>query len=158
MKKETYEINLEYIFCPERKNAKYSINNGLSFMNGGDFCECLAKSVLGFEVKKDANIRYDKGHDIEELKASVKSWNCGLTDRKDMPKSPKEFLEKFWETENSEMFIWVFPYSEMVDLWYMDRNEFKKFVEKFASWDNYCTKFRIKTCNNKINAWLEENL
>lgn len=155
MKKETYVNNLNYIYDSERKNAKYSLDNGVHYMNHGEYCECLVKSVLGYEAKKDANTRYDMGHDIEELKASVKSWGCGLTDRKDMPKTPKQFLKEFWKGEKSEVYIWVFDYADMVDVWYMSRAEFKHFVDTFATWDNYCQKFRIKTCNNKINAWLE---
>ena len=100
MKKETYENNLSYIFEADRKNAKYSIDGGNHFMNHGDYCECLAKSVLGFEPKKDANTRADEGWDIEEIKASVKSWNCGLSDRKDLKGLGfDEFCKRFFADE-----------------------------------------------------------
>ena len=158
MKKMTFENNLPYIYTPERKNAKYSLDGGHKYMNHGEYCECLAKSVLGFEARKDANVAYDKGDDIPELRASVKSYNCGLTDTKHMPKNPDDFLKVFWENDHSELFIWVYDYADMVDLWFMNRDEFKAFVEQFATWDKHCEKFRIKTCNNKINAWLEAHI
>ena len=100
MRKETYQNNLSYIFEADRKNAKYSIDGGEHFMNHGDYCECPAKSVLGFEPKKDANTRADEGWDIEEIKASVKSWNCGLSDRKDLKGLGfDEFCKRFFADE-----------------------------------------------------------
>ena len=158
MTKLTFENNLNYIFNPERKNAKYSLNGGETYMNHGEYCECLCKSVLGYEAHKDANTAFDKGDDIPEMKASVKSWRCGLTDCKDMPKNPEDFMKEFWIRDHSENFIWVYDYADMVDLWIMNRNEFKAFVNEFAVWDNHCTKFRITICNNKINTWLEAHI
>lgn len=158
MRKETYMHNIEYIYDESRKNSKYSLDGGEHYMNHGEYCECLAKAVLGYEAKKDANTRHDKGHDIPELKASVKSQNCGLTDRKDMPHNKQDFMRKFWRTEKTETYIWVYEDGTIIDLWYMTRKEFQKFVRRFATWDEYCKKMRIKTCNNKINTWLETQL
>ena len=42
MRKETYENNLKYIFDPNKDRTKYSLNNGETWMNHGDYCECLA--------------------------------------------------------------------------------------------------------------------
>ena len=56
MKKLTFENNLTYIYNADRKGAKYSLD-GEHYMNHGEYAECLAKSVLGFEVHKDANTR-----------------------------------------------------------------------------------------------------
>lgn len=158
MKKMTFENNLPHLFNPDRKGSKYSLDGGETYMNHGEYCECLCKSVLGFEARKDANTAFDKGDDLPEMKASIKSWNCGLTECKDMPKEPEAFMQEFWARDNSENFIWVYDYADMVDLWIMNRQEFAEFANQFATWDNYCTKFRIKTCNNKINAWLEAHL
>lgn len=158
MRKETYENNLNYIYNADRKGAKYSLDGGEHYMNHGEYAECLAKSVLGFNAEKDANTRFDKGEDIPELNASVKSWNCGLTDMK-LADNEKDYLRKFWKMSNHDItYIWVYDYADMVDLWYMTEKEFKQFVKQFGSWDNYCEKIRFKTCNNKINAWLEAQL
>ena len=158
MIKKTYENNLNYIFDGERRSAKYSLNNGETWMNHGEYCECLAKSVLNLQATKDANTAFDAGDDIPELHASVKSFGCGLTECKNMPNNPADFLKAFWERDKSTTFIWVYDYGEMVDLWFMDRTEFTEFVNTFATWDNYCVKFRIKTCNNKINNYLERKI
>lgn len=158
MRKETYEINLSYTFDANRRGSKYTLD-GERWMNHGDFCECLAKSVLGFEPKKDANTRNDKGHDIEELNASVKSWNCGLSDRKDLGKDRETYVKTFFSTElPNTTYIWVFESGEYVDLWYLNEEEFRLFVDECAMWDNHCEKIRFKLCNNKINVWLESKL
>lgn len=159
MKKATFEKNLSYIFDANRAGAKYSIDGGKKFMNHGDFCECLAKSVLGYEAKKDANTRNDKGHDIPELHASVKSWNCSLCDRKDLGDTAEDYFNNFFATElDNTSYLWVYEYGESVDLWFMDRMEFQAFTKACGSWDGYLKKWRFKLCNNKINAYLEAQL
>ena len=157
MKKMTFENNLTYIYNAERKGAKYSLD-GVKYMNHGEYAECLAKSVLGFEAKKDANTRFDMGEDIPELNASVKSWNCGLTDMK-LADNKEEYLAKFWAMSNPSVnYIWVYDYADKVDLWFMTSDEFKKFVDDLGFWDEYAKKIRFKICNNKINAWLEAHI
>lgn len=157
MKKTSHINNLTYTFDGTRKGAKYTLN-GTTWMNHGEYAECLAKSVLGYKAEKDANTRFDKGEDIAELNASVKSQNCGLTDMK-LGNNREEFLQKFWEMTNEDVqYIWVYDHDEMVDLYYMNLEEFKRFTERFGSWDGYCKKIRFKTCSSKVIAWLEENL
>ena len=152
MIKLTKENPLTYTFDGSRKGAKYTLD-GEHYMNHGEYMECLVKAVLGFEPRKDANTRFDKGEDIPELNASVKSWNCGLTDMK-LADNKEEFLRKFWEMSTATAYIWGYDYNDMVDVWIMDENEFKEFVNEFGSWDEYCKKIRFKTCNRKINEWL----
>ena len=158
MKKVTYENNLPYYYNPDRKGAKYSLDSGEHYMNHGEYIECLVKSVLGYEPKKDANVRFDKGEDIPELNASIKSWNCSLTDMK-LGSTKTEFLARFWEMSNPNTnYIWAFDYADRVDLWYMNSQEFKIFVEELSFWDEYAKRIRFKLCNNKINAWLEAHI
>lgn len=160
MKKETYTTNLNYIYEANRPNAKYSLDGGEHFMNHGEYCECLAKSVLGYEVKKDANTRADKGHDIPELNASVKSWNCGLSDRKDLRGLGfTKFCEKFFADELPDTtYIWVQDYGETVDLYYMDSKEFVDFTNANANYYEYEAKVRFKKSPAKIIQYLEKKL
>lgn len=153
----TFENTMSYTFDGTRKGAKYTLD-GERFMNHGEYAECLAKHVLGYEAIKDANTRFDMGEDIPELNASVKSWNCGLTDMK-LADNKEEFLTKFWEMSNHDVtYIWVNDYADMVDIYFMNEAEFKKFTEQFGSWDGYCKKIRFKTCVNKITAWLDARI
>ena len=157
MLKMTKEITLSYVYEGDRKGAKYTLD-GVHFMNHGEFVECVVKDCLGYDPHKDANTRFDKGEDIPELNASVKSWNCGLTDMK-LADNKEEFLRKFWAMSNpTTTYIWAYDYGEMVDIWFMDYKEFQAFTETFGSWDSYCQKIRFKTCNNKINEWLAAHI
>ena len=160
MKRETYENNLNYIFNPTRANAKYSLDGGQHWMNHGDYCECLAKSVLGFEPHKDANTKHTEGHDIPELNASVKSWNCGLTDRKELRGLGfDKFCETFFNDElEGTIYIWVHDYGEMVDLYYLDMNEMKEFTKNCAKYYDYEAKVRFKMSPNKIIKYLDERV
>ena len=159
MRKETYANNLPYLFDPTRSGAKYSLNGGKTFMNHGEYCECLAKSVLGLEPHKDANTRHDEGHDIPELNASVKSYNCGLSDRKDLKTDKYDSLNQFFADElPNTTSIWVVDNNETVDLWYMNRDEFIAFTLACASWDTHCRKWRFKMCATKTNRYLEDRL
>jgi hypothetical protein len=158
MKKETYLVNLAYTFDPTHSGAHYTIN-GKTYMNAGELCECLAKAVLGYEPVKDANTRNDMGHDIPELNASVKSYNCSLSSRKDLGTDRYEYLRNFFATELADtQYIWVVNNGETVDLWYMDENEFLAFILACASWDPYNCKWRFKMCTNKTNRYLEDRL
>lgn len=157
MIKKTYTNTLPFQFDPTRKNAKYTID-GEKWMNHGEFCEVLAKHCLGYEAKKDANTRFDKGADIPELNASVKSYNGGLTDMK-LSDDPEIWLNRFWAmSDETQIVIWVFEHGEEVDLWFMNHEEFKEFVKIAAKWDNHDKKYRFKTCANKTNAWLEAHV
>ena len=161
MRKETYENNLTYIFNAEKKNTKYSLDGGKHWMNHGEYCECLAKSVLGYEPKKDANTRADEGHDIPEINASVKSWGCGLSDRKDLKGLGfDEFFNRFFADElPNTTYMWVHDYGEMVDLYYMNEVEFKQFTKDCSKYYDYEQKIRFKSvCENKIVKYLDERV
>ena len=157
MIKRTYTNTLSFRFDADRKNAKYTLD-GERYMNHGEFCEILAKHCLGYEAKKDANTAFNAGADIPELNASVKSINCGLTDMK-LGSDAEIWWNRYWAMcDASQIVIWVCEHDGEVDLWFMSHEEFKEFCKEFAKWDSHCEKYRIKTCSNKTNAWLEARL
>ena len=157
MKKITAPTALPFIFDPSRNNAKYSLNDGETWMNHGEYCERMTKAILGYAPTKDA-IAFDEGYDLPELKASIKSRKCGLTERKDMPKNPADFMADFWKREHAELYIYAIDHGDEFNLYMMNRTEFRRFVEHFAKWDNYCVKFRINVCDTKTERFLEEML
>lgn len=157
MKKITAETPCPFRFDPARANAKYSLNNGETWMNHGEYCERMAKVILGYMPTKDA-VPFDEGYDLPELKASIKSRKCGLTERKDMPKNPADFMADFWKREHAELYIYVVDHGDYFNLYMMNRWEFRSFVETFAKWDAYCVKFRINVCDTKTERWLENRL
>ena len=157
MKKINAATPLPYTFAPERMNAKYSMNDGKTWMNHGEFCERMTKAILGYAPTKDA-VAFDMGYDLPELKASIKSRKCGLTERHDMPKTPAEFMADFWNREHAELYIYAIDHGEEFNLYMMNRAEFRQFVEHFAKWDAHCVKFRINVCDTKTERWLEDRL
>ena len=133
MKVITADAPMTYTYDPSHNRARYTLN-GENWMNHGEFCERMAKAILGFEPHKDS-LPFDTDYDIPELKASVKSYKCGLTDRKDMPKTPTEFLSEFWRREIAELHIYVCDHGEYFNLYMMNTAEFRSMIENLATWD-----------------------
>ena len=80
MKRVIYNIEgINYIYDARRKGAKYSFDGGQTWKNNGEAVEIVLKWALGLEATKDGNTPFDKGSDIEEYKASVKSPKFTLT-------------------------------------------------------------------------------
>ncbi len=156
MKIITAKNPLPYIYDPTHARARYTINNGETWMNHGEFCERIAKAILGYTPNKDA-VAFDKGFDIPELRASVKSYKCGLSNCKDMPKTPDAFIAEFWKRDIAELHIYVCDHGEYFNLYLMNTAEFKRFITHFAKWDEACKNFRIYTCDNKTERWLMMN-
>ena len=48
MKVITAETPLPYVYDPNHARASYTLNNGKNWMNHGEFCERMAKAILGF--------------------------------------------------------------------------------------------------------------
>jgi hypothetical protein len=72
---------------------------------------------------------------------------------------PEIWWSRFWAmADPTQIAIWVCEHDGEVDLWFMSHEEFKEFCAEFAKWDNYCAKYRISTCSNKTNAWLEKKI
>ena len=157
MRKTTHINTMIYTYDPTRESrGKWLVNE--KWLNHGDYAEILCKHCLGFTAEKDANTRYDKGHDIPELAASVKSWQCGLTVKKDMPREKMEFLEVFMANDPSEQFIFVADVAEEVNLYYLDREEMKNFILDLWHWDTYCNNWRVTSSVNKIFNYFESKL
>lgn len=152
MKTITADMPLTYIYDPAHNRARYSLD-GEKWMNHGEFCERMTKAILGYKPDKDS-VAFNKKCDIPELKASVKSYKCGLSDRKDMPKNPIEFMEQFWREDVAELYIYSCDHGEYMNLYMMSEAEFKPFVEHFFTWDEAIHNFRMYKCDNKAEAWL----
>lgn len=155
MKTLTADTPLSYTYDPARGRASYTFD-GEHWMNHGEFCERMAKAILGYKPDKDS-VASNKKCDIPELKASVKSRRCGLSDRKDRPSDPAEFLEKFWREDVAEQYIWVCDHGDTMNLYFMNEIEFRGFVEKFFRWDKHITNFRMNICDNTSESWLIAN-
>lgn len=159
MKTITANLPIAFIFDPiNHKRACYSLDGGENWMNHGEYCERMAKAILGYKPTKDS-VAFDKGHDLPELQASIKSYKCGLSDCKNMPENPKDFLKDFWKRETAKMFIYVCDHGDYMNLYLLNRSEFRMFVNRFFKWEVTSSRhnFRMYTCDNKVERWLHEN-
>lgn len=153
MKKFTTIQTLPFYYNANRKGARYSLNNGESYLNNGEFAEAALKHAFGLEAKKDANTAFDVASDIEEYHMSVKSSKATLTSAilgKDMESS----LNTYFARTASECWAWVILHDEFITAYIMDADEFRTFTETFASY-NKEGKVRYKATSSLMIAWFE---
>lgn len=149
------KVNLEYTYDAGRRGAKYSLNGGKNWLNGGEFAEAAAKAAHGLEAGKDANTRFDEGSDVPEYHASVKSSKASLTNCKladDFDGSVKAYFEQVASTE----FWWVEVKGEQVAIYKMGASLFEKFIRKFSKLNERGV-IRFASTSSKMLAWLDTN-
>ncbi len=152
MKKLVQDITFDYTLDTSHKGAPYTID-GTHYMNGGEFKEIVAKNVTGYMGGKDANTPFDKGSDIPELNASVKSSAATLVNMK-LADNFDDFVKVYFERVHSNLFIWSTIQETTATLYMMDANEFKTFIYKFAGM-NERGYIRFKKESGKMIAFLE---
>lgn len=153
--KMTREINLTYTYDAARKGAKYSINGGKSWLNGGEFMEAVAKALHGLDPRKDANTRFDEGSDVPEFHASVKSSKASLTNMK-LADSFEASLAAYFEQVASSEFWYVTTTDELATIYKMNATKFEKFLRKFSKLNERGV-IRIAATSSKMLAWLDAN-
>ena len=146
MKKIEAEIRINYTFDNNRKGAKYTLN-GLNWMNHGEFAEVVTKNILGFESVKDANTAFDKGSDIPEIKASVKSSKASLTSMK-LADTFEGSMNEYFKRTHSVII------DENATLYMMNEKEFRLFMMNFSSL-NERKVIRFKATSGKMVKFLE---
>ena len=153
--KFTHAMNLSYIFDAARKGAKYSINGGKSWLNGGEFAEAAAKAVHGLDAAKDANTRFNEGSDVPEFHASVKSSKASLTNMR-LADSFEASLTAYFEQVASSEFWYVTITDELVTIYKMNATKFERFLRKFSKLNERGV-IRIAATSSKMLAWLDDN-
>ena len=158
MKKNTgniRELGINYIYDNSRKGAKYSVNNGKSWINGGEMAEIGTKAVFGIEtLEKDANTPFDKGSDIEELEMSVKSSKFTLCCP--IGKTWDETITNYFQRVHSTSWGYAVIIEDEITVYTMNKAEFKEFLETWANWDESRKVVRGKATSGKMIKWFEE--
>lgn len=150
-------IRLQYIFDAARKGAKYSVNNGKSWMNGGEFMEIIAKVIYGIDLlEKDANTPFDKGSDIPELEMSVKSSKATLCCP--IGKNWNETITNYFQRVHSTNWGYVVMIDDTATVYEMNAKEFREFLETWANWDDSRKVIRMKATSGKMIKWFEERV
>ena len=153
MKRVHYNFNKSYTFDPNHNRAHYTFD-GETYMNNGDFCEVMLKSVLGYNAEKDGNTAYDKGSDIEELCMSVKSSKATLVNRV-IGTDFDSVKETYFATVHSTSWAYVTHDAESLDAYYMDRVEFAEFLDNFGYFAKERTTIRIREETKAMIRWLD---
>ena len=149
------KINVTFLYDATRKGAKYSVNGGKSWLNGGEFAEVVAKAAHGLDATKDANTRFNEGSDVPEFHASVKSSKASLTNMKLADSFDASVTAYFEQTASSE-FWYVSIMDELVTIYKMNATKFEKFLRKFSKLNERGV-IRIAATSAKMLAWLDAN-
>lgn len=154
--KMTTTMPLSYTYDAARKGAKFSINGGANWLNGGEFAEAVAKAAHGLDPHKDACTRFDAGSDVPEFHASVKSSKASLTNMK-LADGFDASVTAYFEQVASSEFWYVTIADELVTIYKMNAKLFELFLRKFAKL-NERNVIRIAATSAKMLAWLDTNV
>lgn len=157
MKKQVYEISLPYTFDPTHKGAPYTFDNGAHWCNHGDFIEIMVKYHMGFKAGKDGNTPYDKGSDIEEIRASVKSSRATLVNKK-LGNDMAESLHTYFTNVHSNKWFFGHDIDGELHVYTMNAEEFNAFCNAFAGYDKSREVVRFKSTTGKMIHWLENRV
>ena len=151
---------MPYIFNNEKKGSKYSVDGGQTFKNHGEYMESVAKYHRGLDYLVNPATSFDKGSDIESLRASVKSSNASLASVYGF--SFDNIIKEYFTRVHSTLWIFMIDIEDKIIEYHMNKIEFEKFLYEWATLaiesGSHLTKIRIKKVSGKMIKWLEENV
>lgn len=154
MRRETYSINIEYLFDSARKGAKYTFNKGESWVNGGEAIEIFVKSALGLSAEKDANTPFDVDSDIPGYHASVKSSAFTLTSEK-LGETFEEVKAEYFRRTVSTCTVYGYITEDTLVTYWMTMEEFAEYLDTFGVWEASRKVIRGKKLSGKMIEWFE---
>lgn len=161
MKKSVYTCQTAVHFNPEHKGAPYTID-GIHYFNDGNRHEAVVSEWAGYGFSYDVDhVPFDKGSDIEELYASVKSSGASLACLYGDDKA--SIIAEYFARVHSSMWIYSVEVDGEFWLYQMNADEFKEFLEEFSglareSGKEIRYKVRIKKTSGKMIKWFEGRL
>lgn len=161
MTRYEYTNTMPYIFDSERKGSKYSMTNGETWKNHGEWCESIAKFHRGLDYIVNPTTAWNEGSDIESLNASVKSSNATLATI--FGNTPQQIMNKYFAEVPSTLWIFVVDIDEdTIVEYHMNKEEFKEFLNEWYEFatasGSHLKKIRIKKVSGKMIRWLEERV
>lgn len=156
MIKTTHPITISYTYDPNRKGAHYTIN-GTKYMNHGQLVQIALVASLYGRIDRPDRIAYNVDSDIPELHESVKSSKATLVNTF-LGNDFETVLNVFFENVASNQFSWCVLLDDEIVRYVMNKNEFRKFTEKFASFDNSRKVIRYRTTSTEMIRYLESGL
>lgn len=155
MTSTTYNLVKAFQFDANHSGAHYSFDGGSHWCNFGEFAETHFKACLNLKAEKDANTPFDKGDDIPEYSASVKSSKATLVNRV-LGNSFEETKALYFENVHSKRFVWVSIQDTELTAFWMDASEFENFLNEFSSFDKSRKVIRFKAESKRMIQWLKE--
>ena len=158
MKRVIYNIEgINYIYDARRKGAKYSFDGGQTWKNNGEAVEIVLKWALGLKATKDGNTPFDKGSDIEEYKASVKSPKFTLTTC-NIGNDKETIVSEYFKRTASKQTVYGYIAGEELITYWMNMEEFGEYLKEFGYYDNHSGYVRGKALSNKMVTWFEKRV
>lgn len=158
MLKYEYTNTMPYTYASERKGSRYTMDNGATYKNHGEWLESVAKFHRGLEYLVNPATSYDNGSDIESLNASVKSSNASLACI--YGNTFEQIVNEYFANVHSTLWIYIVDIDEQIIEYHMNAEEFRTFLEEWATLavesGSKLTKVRIKKTSGKMIKWLEE--
>ena len=161
MKKSTYTCKTAVHFNPDHKGAPYTVDS-IHYFNDGNRHEAVVSEWAGYGFSYDNDhVSFDKGSDIEELNASVKSSGASLACLYGDDKA--SIIAEYFTRVHSSMWIYSIEVDSEFWLYQMNADEFKEFLEEFSgltreSGKEIRYKVRIKKTSGKMIKWFEGRL
>lgn len=161
MKKSVFTSKTAVHFDPAHKGAPYTVD-GVHYFNDGNRHEAVVSEWAGYGFGYDNDhVPFDKGSDIEELNASVKSSGASLACLYGDDKA--SIIAEYFARVHSTM--WIYSIEVDGEFWFyqMNADEFKEFLEEFSgltreSGKEIRYKVRLKKTSSKMIKWLEGRL
>lgn len=157
MEKIMYVTPIQYSFNATRARSHYFIDG--AYKNRGEMCESIVKTRLNLYTKANPTTAWNKGSDIEEYQASVKSPKGTLAGNIDGTIS--EQIKAFFKFTPSSSFVWVDwneKTGEVAEYW-MNKREFGSFIARFSYISPASRTHKLvvrlpQSTTRRIKAWL----
>ena len=160
MKTVSYEIEMAYNYDPARKGAKYTMDNGRTYKNTGEWIESIIKYHRGYDYLVNPATSYDKGSDIEQMNASVKSSGASLASV--YGDTVEEILNEYFEKVHSSLWIFGVVTDSTMTEYHMNAIEFREFCNEWGvlakESGSEKIKIRFKKVSTKMLRWFEERV
>lgn len=135
MQKVTAIHSVPFVYTGKAKTPYYVPALNTNY-NGGQLVDIVWNNVASGEIRRPDSVSFDKGSDIPEWRASVKSKGCSLLGIEGKY-SRSELLQIYEERDASTWYIWTVEVTERTTTAYiMNRAEMMGLARLFAKLDS----------------------
>lgn len=135
MKKFTAVHSVEFVYTGKAKTPYFVPALNANY-NCGQLDDIVANNVASGEIRRPDSVPFDKGSDIPEWRASVKSKGCSLLGLEG-EYTRAELLQIYAERDASTWYIWVEEVTaRTMTAYVMNRAEMMELAKLFAKLDS----------------------